>query len=110
MNTGSFRSDIQVNSVPNTRRDRPSSSSPTTSPFSISSSVKGFAALLAVVLPAVAVFWAGLQKLGAFCAVGLGVLHGIFSPLAWVVVLTDLLSGVLALLYWRRIRQPGGER
>lgn len=53
----------------------------------------------------VAVFWAGLQKLGAFAAVGLGVLHGIFSPLAWGVAVLDLVSGILALWYWGRIRR-----
>jgi hypothetical protein len=49
---------------------------------------------------AIPVFWAGLQKFGASAAVGLGVLHGIFSPLALGVAGFDLLSGILALVYW----------
>jgi hypothetical protein len=53
----------------------------------------------------IVVFWAGLQKFGAFAAVGLGVLHHIFSPLALFVAIFDLLSGVLMLWYWRKIRE-----
>ena len=52
-----------------------------------------------------AVLWAGLQKFGAAGAVGLGVLNGIFSPLALAVAGFDLLSGVLILLY-RRMSRP----
>jgi hypothetical protein len=52
----------------------------------------------------IVVLWAGLQKFGASAAVGLGVLHAIFSPLALAVAGFDLLSGVLALAYWWRIR------
>jgi hypothetical protein len=52
----------------------------------------------------VAVLWGALQKLGAFAAVALGVMHGIFSALALLVAVTDLASGILALSYWRRIR------
>lgn len=61
-------------------------------------------ALFGRVDQSVAVFWAALQKLGAFGAVTLGVMHGIFSTLALVVAVTDLASGILALLYWVRIR------
>lgn len=43
--------------------------------------------------------WAGLQKLGAAGAVGLGVLHGLFGPLALGVAAFDLLSGVLIFMY-----------
>jgi hypothetical protein len=53
----------------------------------------------------VMVFWASLQKVGAFAAVSLGVLHGVFSELALLVAGFDLLSGVLALWYWNRIRR-----
>lgn len=52
----------------------------------------------------VIVFWAALQKLGASLAVGIGVRRRIFSPLALGVALFDLLSGLLALEHWRRIR------
>ncbi|HEX5982765.1 MAG TPA: hypothetical protein VFY69_01020 [Solirubrobacterales bacterium] len=53
----------------------------------------------------VIVFWAALQKIGAFVAVGLGVRRRIFSPLALGVAFFDLLSGLLAAEYWRRIRR-----
>lgn len=52
----------------------------------------------------VIVFWAALQKLGASVAVGLGVRRRIFSPLALVVAVFDLISGLLAAEHWRRIR------
>ena len=52
----------------------------------------------------VIVFWAALQKLGASLAVGLGVRRRILSPLALVVAVFDLLSGLLAVEHWRRIR------
>ena len=50
-----------------------------------------------------AVFWAGLQKLGAAGAVGLGVASGVFGKIAWLVAGFDLLSGVLIFIYWKRI-------
>ena len=53
----------------------------------------------------VAVLWAGLQKFGASGAVGLGVIRGIFSPVALGVAGFDLLSGVLVLWYWSTTRQ-----
>jgi hypothetical protein len=52
----------------------------------------------------VIVFWAAVQKVGAFVAVALGVRRRIFSPLALGVAFFDLLSGLLAAEYWRRIR------
>jgi hypothetical protein len=52
----------------------------------------------------VIVFWAALQKVGAFGAVALGVRRRIFSPLALGVAFFDLLSGLLAAEYWRRTR------
>jgi hypothetical protein len=55
-------------------------------------------------LVAIAVLWSGLQKLGAVAAVSLGVLHLIFSRIALLVAAMDLVSGILILLYWRRIR------
>lgn len=50
------------------------------------------------------VFWASLQKFGASLAVGVGVLHHIFSGLALLVAGFDFLSGLLILWYWSRIR------
>lgn len=52
----------------------------------------------------VPLFWAALQKLGAGAAVGIAVYCKLFSPLASVVALFDLFTGVLALWYWNRIR------
>ena len=52
----------------------------------------------------VVVFWAALQKIGAFVAVALGVRRRIFSPLALGVAIFDLISGLLAAEHWRRIR------
>ena len=49
-------------------------------------------------------FWAALQKLGAFAAVAIAVQRGLLSPLAWAVALFDLFTGVLALWYWNRVR------
>lgn len=48
--------------------------------------------------------WAGLQKLGAAGAVGLGVMRGLFGPLALGVAGFDLLSGVLIFVYLYRSR------
>lgn len=52
-----------------------------------------------------ALVWAGLQKLGACAAVSLGVLRGIFSPLALGVAAFDLCSGVLVLGYLGLMRR-----
>lgn len=52
------------------------------------------------------IFWAALQKVGAAVAVGLGVQRGLFAPLALTVASFDLLSGILALWYWNRVRTP----
>jgi hypothetical protein len=54
----------------------------------------------------VVVLWAGLQKFGAVAGVGIGVLHGIFAPLALVVTGFDFVSGVLILAYLSR---PGAR-
>lgn len=60
------------------------------------------------------VFWSGLQKLGAFGAVGIGVLNSVFSPLALGVAFFDLATAVLLYVYWRRATaaqdaaRPGG--
>ena len=51
----------------------------------------------------VMIFWASLQKFGAFCAVAPGVHRGIFSALALSVAFFDFGSGAVGLWYWRRI-------
>jgi hypothetical protein len=52
--------------------------------------------------------WAALQKLGAAMAVGLGVSRGIFGGQAVGVAGFDLATGLLFLLYLRRV--AGGPR
>lgn len=52
----------------------------------------------------VAVLWAGVQKLAACVAVSLGVVRGVFSPLALTVSVFDLLSGVVVLGYFAFLR------
>lgn len=47
--------------------------------------------------------WSGVQKAGASAAVGLGVLNGVFAPVALAVVLFDLATAALCLVYLRRI-------
>lgn len=51
----------------------------------------------------VVAFWAALQKFGAAVLVALGVMHDVFACLALGVAGFDLLSGLLAMLYWRKI-------
>jgi hypothetical protein len=51
----------------------------------------------------IVVFWCSLQKFGGFAAVGLGVVHHIFSPFALWVASFDLGSGILGIWYWSRI-------
>ncbi len=51
----------------------------------------------------VVALWASLQKFGASVLVGLGVAYGVFSWLALGVAGFDLVSGLLAILYWRKI-------
>ncbi len=57
-----------------------------------------------------AIFWCAMQKLGAFAAVGLGIINGIFAPIAAAVALFDLFSGLIFLFYLkRRTVQAGSE-
>ncbi len=49
-----------------------------------------------------AILWCSFQKLGAFVAVGLGILSGVFSPIAATVAFFDLFSGLLFLYYLKR--------
>lgn len=51
------------------------------------------------------VLFCGLQKFGAFFAVSLGVINGIFSTIALLVAFFDLFSSVLIILLWRQLRQ-----
>lgn len=49
-----------------------------------------------------AIFWCAMQKLGAFAAVGLGIINGIFAPIAASVALFDLVSGLVFLYYLKK--------
>lgn len=51
-----------------------------------------------------AVLWCGLQKLGAFVAVTLGVIHGIFNPIALSVAIFDLFSALLFIYFLKQRR------
>ncbi len=51
----------------------------------------------------IVVLWAGLQKIGAVAGVGIGVAHGIFSPLALAVAGFDFVSALLILAYRFRL-------
>ncbi len=62
-------------------------------------------ALLSRVPQPAAVLWASFQKIGAFGAVALGVLHHLFAPMALAVAGFDLLSGILGLAYWCAMRR-----
>lgn len=59
--------------------------------------------LLQPATPAYVVFWVGLQKLGAFGAVGLAVWRDLFSSLALLVAFFDLATAVLCAVMWRRL-------
>jgi len=52
----------------------------------------------------IAVFWSGLQKVGACIAVTIGVFNGIFGGIALLVAGFDGLSAVLIMLYWLTIK------
>jgi len=52
----------------------------------------------------VAVFWCALQKLGAFVAVGLGIINEVFSMIAAGVAFFDLFSGLLFLYYLKTLK------
>ena len=57
---------------------------------------------------AVPLFWAALQKVGAAAAVGLAVSRGLLAPVSLLVASFDLVSGAIALWYWRQVR-PGSK-
>jgi len=50
--------------------------------------------------------WAGLQKVGAFVAVGIGVMNHAFAPAAMLVACFDLLSGILIFTYMKLAATP----
>jgi hypothetical protein len=50
--------------------------------------------------------WAGLQKIGAFVAVAIGVMNHVFSQTAMLVAGFDLVSGILIFVYMKRALPP----
>lgn len=52
-----------------------------------------------------AILWSAFQKIGAFVAVTLGVIKGVFSFMALGVALFDLFSGLLFLYYLKQRRK-----
>ena len=52
----------------------------------------------------VVVIWSALQKLGASVAVAIGILKGIFLPVAGIVAAFDLFSCVLFLVYLQSLK------
>jgi len=50
--------------------------------------------------------WAGLQKIGAFIAVGIGVMNHVFGATAMLVACFDLLSGILIFVYMKLAASP----
>jgi len=47
--------------------------------------------------------WSGVQKAGACAAVAVGVVNGVFAPVALAVAVFDLATAALCLIYLRRI-------
>ena len=54
----------------------------------------------------VVILWSSFQKFGASMVVALGVQRGVFASVALIVAVVDFFSGVLAIWYWKRIREP----
>ncbi|WP_251039673.1 hypothetical protein [Arthrobacter sp. ISL-72] len=58
--------------------------------------------------------WSGVQKAGACAAVAVGVMNGVFAPVALAVAVFDLATAALCLIYLRRVYWehggPGGRR
>ena len=52
-----------------------------------------------------ALLWGGLQKFGASIAVGIGIMHGLMSPVAGLVASFDFASGILFFIYLRNLKE-----
>lgn len=52
-----------------------------------------------------ALVWGGLQKFGAALAVGIGIMHGLMSPIAGLVASFDFVSGILFFVYLRSLKE-----
>jgi predicted Na+-dependent transporter len=51
----------------------------------------------------VAIFWSGMQKIGAFIAISIGIYKGLFAMIALAVAGFDLFSGMLFLYYYVKL-------
>ncbi|MFD9031321.1 hypothetical protein ACFVZW_09240 [Streptomyces sp. NPDC059567] len=65
--------------------------------------------LLTPAPPPYLLFWAGLQKFGAFVLVGIGVLRDLFAALALLVAFFDLATALLCWLMARRLASRAGD-
>lgn len=52
----------------------------------------------------VVIFWSALQKLGASIIVAIGILKGVFLPVAGMVAAFDFVSGILFFIYLRSLK------
>jgi hypothetical protein len=52
----------------------------------------------------VVVIWSALQKLGASIAVAVGIMKGVFLPVAGLVASFDFVSGILFFVYLRSLK------
>lgn len=52
--------------------------------------------------------WSGVQKAGACAAVAVGVMNGVFAPVALTVAVFDLATAALCLIYLRRVYWQNG--
>ena len=52
----------------------------------------------------VVVIWSALQKIGAATAVAIGIMKGVFLPVAGMVAAFDFVSGILFFIYLRSLK------
>ena len=52
----------------------------------------------------VVIFWSALQKLGASVIVAVGIMKGVFLPVAGMVAAFDFVSGILFFVYLRSLK------
>jgi|GraSoiStandDraft_15_1057317.scaffolds.fasta_scaffold476712_2 hypothetical protein len=48
-------------------------------------------------------FWIGVQKIAAAILVSWAIVRGLLAPLAYLVAGFDAITGVIALIFWRRL-------
>jgi len=52
----------------------------------------------------VVIIWSALQKIGAATAVAIGIMKGVFLPVAGMVAAFDFVSGILFFIYLRSLK------